>query len=136
MDVLIDTNVLLDRALGRAGAADALLVIQRCVWRGFGLWVAWHSLSNLDYIMRTAKRDRATRESELRLIIQQCRVAPTTETDAAVALGLDFSDFEDALQTAAAMQCGASLIVTNNISDFGKSPVPALTPADFLAHYP
>lgn len=49
------------------------------------------------------------------------------------ALDLPMADFEDALQTAAARACGARSIVTRNVRDFARSPVPAVTPGAVLA---
>ncbi len=46
------------------------------------------------------------------------------------------SDFDDALQVAAAMACGASVIVTRNERDFKSSPVPALNPETFMRKHP
>ena len=46
-----------------------------------------------------------------------------------------FSDFEDAVIAATALREGASYIITRNTIDFVKSPVPAMTPADFLREY-
>jgi hypothetical protein len=42
------------------------------------------------------------------------------------------SNFEDALQAAAALAWSADHIVTRNLSDYRKSPVPAVTPKAFL----
>lgn len=42
------------------------------------------------------------------------------------------SDFEDALQVAAALAANADFIVTRNLQDFRRSPLPALTPPQFL----
>ena len=44
--------------------------------------------------------------------------------------------FEDALQVAAAMACGAQFVITRNERDFKNSPVPALNPDAFLRRYP
>ena len=44
------------------------------------------------------------------------------------------TDFEDAMQVAAARACGAMRIVTRNISDYARSPIPAVTPQEALAH--
>ena len=41
-------------------------------------------------------------------------------------------DFENAMQVAAARACGARHIITRNVSDFRRSPIPALTPRDAL----
>lgn len=41
-------------------------------------------------------------------------------------------DFEDALQCAAAITCGADVIVTRNIEDYQLSPINAVTPKQIL----
>jgi predicted nucleic acid-binding protein len=48
------------------------------------------------------------------------------------ALTLPLRDFEDALQVAAALSGGADFIITRNIRDFGRSPLPVVTPSHFL----
>ena len=63
-------------------------------------------------------------------------VARTGRGDALAALDLPMRDFEDALQVAAAMACGAQFIVTRNERDFKASPVPALNPDALLRRYP
>ena len=53
-----------------------------------------------------------------------------------VALGRPgMPDFEDALQAAAAVACKAQVIITRNVRDFKKSPVPAMTPEQFVAKH-
>lgn len=41
-------------------------------------------------------------------------------------------DFEDALQIASVFAAKADFIVTRNTADYRRSPVPAITPAEFL----
>lgn len=48
------------------------------------------------------------------------------------AASLPMPDFEDAMQAAAARACGARHIVTRNVKDFERSPVPAITPQEAL----
>ena len=48
------------------------------------------------------------------------------------AAGLPMSDFEDAMQVAAARACGARYIVTRNIRDYQRSPIRALNPQQAL----
>ena len=38
------------------------------------------------------------------------------------------TDFEDAMQVAAARACGAGHIVTRNVRDYERSPIPAVSP--------
>lgn len=136
MRVFVDTNVWLDVTLNRAGFANASAFLLRCVARNDDLWIAWHTISNMDYIHDRAKFNTTQREQHLRDILQQARIAPTDETDVLYALNLGWADFEDALQLAAASRCKADVVVTNNIKHFISSPIPALSVSDFLATYP
>lgn len=43
------------------------------------------------------------------------------------------ADFEDAVVVAVAETSGCRLILSRNVSDFRGSPVPVLTPEEFLA---
>jgi hypothetical protein len=43
-----------------------------------------------------------------------------------------FNDFEDRLQVECARLINADYIITRNIIDFSKSPIPAILPEDFL----
>jgi hypothetical protein len=45
----------------------------------------------------------------------------------------NFDDIEDCLQAECAASVGADYIITRNTKDFIASPVPAITPEDFLA---
>ena len=45
---------------------------------------------------------------------------------------LPMKDFEDALQCAAALACGADVIVTRNLEDYQLSPINAVTPTQIL----
>jgi predicted nucleic acid-binding protein len=49
------------------------------------------------------------------------------------ALGLPFSDFEDAVQLASAVAAGLDSIVTRDLNDFRGAPLPVLTPGAFIA---
>ena len=131
--MLIDTDVLLDLALDRetyAGPAEELLEkIQHGVEAAN---VAWHSISNLHYIASPViGRDNA-RDFILGLI-QFVPVAPTSTESVRYAASLQMTDFEDAMQVAAARACGATRIVTRNLADYRQSPVPVVSPQEALA---
>ena len=136
MRVFVDTNVWLDVTLHRPGLADASAFLLRCAARLDDLWVAWHTVANVDYILGRAGQTQAQRAGHLHDLLQQARIAPTDETDALFALGLGWKDFEDALQLAAALRCQADLIVTGNTRHFTGSSLPVLTVSAFLAQYP
>jgi nucleoside phosphorylase len=45
---------------------------------------------------------------------------------------LQLKDFEDAVVASVAEASGSDYIVTRNVPDFAGSPVPAMTPTEFL----
>jgi hypothetical protein len=49
-----------------------------------------------------------------------------------LALGSNFSDFEDAVQYYAALSLKAEVIITRNIKDYKQSSIPVLTAEQFL----
>ena len=46
---------------------------------------------------------------------------------------LPFTDFEDAVVATVAEATASAFIVTRNTADFAGSPIPAITPLDFLS---
>lgn len=134
MRLLIDINVLLDVALQRPGALASAQVLGLC-GRQHEAWLAWHSIATLAYLIERQQTDIAGRDF-IRGLLAWADVAPTNRADALAALDLPLSDFEDALQAAAAMACGAQVIVTRNVRDFKASPVMARTPDAFLRQFP
>ena len=130
--MLIDTDVLIDVALDRRphseAAAELLDRLERHPRRGF---VAWHTLSNFHYLVAKKRRDGSARDFIVQLT-SFVAVAPTDTAAIRFAAALPMADFEDAMQVAAARASGAGHIVTRNVRDFRRSPIPALHPADAL----
>jgi predicted nucleic acid-binding protein len=131
--LLIDINVLLDVALQRPEAASSARVLAQC-GKQHEAWLAWHSIATLAYLIER-QTSNVTARDFIRDLLGWAQVAATSTQDAVVALDLPLADFEDALQVAAAMACGAQFIITRNERDFKKSPVPALSPDAFLRRH-
>jgi predicted nucleic acid-binding protein len=134
MRLLIDINVLLDVALQRPGAPASARLLALCGRQHEG-WLAWHSVATLAYLIER-QQSVISGHDFIRSMLVWADVAKTGRPDALAALELPMRDFEDALQVAAAMACGAQFIVTRNERDFKTSPVPALNPDAFLRRYP
>jgi len=94
-------------------------------------WVAWHSLSNIHYVGRRMRGNAAIRDF-LGEILGILTVPSSDHVVARQALKLPMGDFEDALQVASALAAKADFIVTRNTADYRRSPVPAVTPTEFL----
>ena len=131
--MLLDTDVLIDLALDRQPysehASELLDHIERGSETGY---VAWHSVSNLYYIVAPTLGGISARDFILELT-RFVGVAPTDTAGVRYAAELPMEDFEDAMQVAAALACGARQIVTRNVRDYGRSPIPAITPREALS---
>lgn len=130
--ILLDTDVLVDVALDRAPhagpASDLLTRIERGYERAS---IAWHSVSNLFYIVSPAHGRVRTRDFIAELI-NFVDIAVTDTEALRYATRLPVTDFEDAMQITAARACGARCIVTRNLRDYVQSPIPAVSPQDVL----
>jgi len=124
--VLLDTDVLLDVALARDPHLAESAEVLRWAEAGGDAAVAWHSIANCAYLLKTAGRPFLSR------LLEIIEVAPTSTGAARRALEMPMRDIEDALQAAAAVAWDADAIVTRNIRDFHRSPVRPLSPSAFL----
>ena len=130
--MLLDTDILIDVALDRHPHSDeATELLDRLQMGPKKAFVAWHTLSNFYYLVAPRRRGGGARDF-LEQLTRFVAVAPAG-TDAIEYAGtLPMADFEDAMQVAAARACGARYIITRNVSDFRRSPIPALTPRGAL----
>lgn len=131
MKVLVDANVIFDVYEQRQPHYPASLQLCRLVRRRtLAAAVASHTVANGFYIYGKPFVDfvkqRLTEDFEI------C-CADAHMTRACLAPGL--RDLEDALQVGAAMAWKAAFIVTRNERDFKASPIPAISPADFLKRF-
>ena len=130
--ILLDTDVLIDVALDRhphSGPSSELL--DQIEQGAESAYIAWHSVSNLYYIVAPTRGGLNARD----FIVELTRFVEvaTTDTEAIrYAAGLPMGDFEDAMQVAAARACGARHIVTRNVRDYERSPIRAIDPQEAL----
>ena len=134
MLLLLDINIILDVVFQRPGEPASSALVGSCNEQ-HQAWLAWHSVATLAYLIERERNPAVARELVTGLL-SWARVATTGHQDAVQALQLPMSDFEDALQVSAAQACGADYIITRNGRDFVQSPLPALSPEEFLARHP
>lgn len=134
MRLLLDINVWLDPVFQRPGEPASSAIIAACQ-RQHEAWLAWHSLATLAYLIER-QGGAGMAKAFIGDLLAFAEVAPTSRADAVNALSWAMPDYEDALQAAAALVCGADWIITRNVKDFSASPVGALTPEEFLARFP
>ena len=133
MKLLIDANILLDVLQNREGfVKDSAMIWKLCETEKAEGDVSVLTFANLVYIMRKEMNPIKIREvlNQLSLIFE---VTELTAADLTRAAELQWSDFEDAVQSVTAQKVHADYIVTRNVRDFTKSRVIAFTPSELLA---
>ncbi len=130
--ILLDTDVLIDIALDRPPHSDpAAELLDRIEHGAEAASIAWHSVSNLYYVVTPALGGVSARD----FIVELTRFVAVAATDTEgirYAAELPMKDFEDAMQVAAARACGARHIVTRNVQDYERSPISAVAPGEAL----
>ncbi len=142
MTVLIDTNVILDVLCNRpAFVQDSAAVMRLCETGRVCGAISALSVPNIMYILRKELTPERSREI-ITLLTQIFSIADLKGKDLTDAFRLQadtsrpgIPDYEDALQCVAAARIKADCIVTRNTKDFRNSPVPALSPDDFLRRH-
>ena len=133
MRLLIDGNIILDVLRNRKpNVDDSSKVWKLCETNQAEGYVSALTYTNLVCIMRKELTPEKINEvlKSLGLIFQ---FADLTVSDMTKAAGLEWEDYEDALQAVTAERIHADCIITRNIKDFKKSKIVAFTPTEFLA---
>lgn len=132
MKIMIDTNVLLDVLLEREEfLQDSLRVLQFCNTNLVEGHILSLSLANIFYYGRKRfglpKTYQALNGLRTLLVVDDMSAA-----DCQKAIEMGWRDYEDCIHCLSAKRNGCDYIVTRNAKDFTNSPIPAVTPTEFL----
>jgi predicted nucleic acid-binding protein len=131
--ILVDLNVILDVVQAREPHYQASAnVIDRVVLKQEEGALAGHAITTVHYLV-TRYRNRKTADETVDWLLRHFRIATVGEHQLRRAQALAWPDFEDAVVAAAAESAECSCIVTRNVRDFKKNPLPAFTPEEYLA---
>lgn len=130
--ILIDLNVLLDvvqqrQPHYRASAA----VLEDVIHAKTPGALPGHAITTLHYLIGRYQ-SAAVANRAVDWLLRYFAVAPVGRAELLRARALGWDDFEDAVVAAAAESVGCENIVTRNVRDFAGSPVPAVTPEEYL----
>ncbi len=132
MRVLLDTDVVLDYLLERepfAQTAGRLFALN--VQGVFDGYISSITPINVFYIGRKFLERDQLRQA-LKDLLLTMRVCPITHAVLSQAFALPLTDYEDAVQCAAAMASNLDVIVTRNLKDYKNATLPVFSPADFF----
>ena len=130
--ILLDTNVVLDLALQRREFGEkAKQLITLVFKKKVEPFVTASSITDIYYILRKAKgRDEAI--DFLRSFFKLCNIAGVNRDAILNALYSDMLDFEDAVQTEAAIQNNISVVITRDKKDFDNSGLTIYSPDEYI----
>ena len=131
--ILIDTDVILDFFFDRFPFSEnAAQIFSLCESDKIQGFITPVICSNTYYLLRqTAKHEKVIEKLNQLMTIME--VLPMDKDIVIQALRSGFRDFEDALQSFAALNSGViDVILTRNVKDYSKSEIGVLTPESFL----
>ncbi|MFO0734159.1 MAG: PIN domain-containing protein [Nitrospiraceae bacterium] len=132
MRVLLDTDVVLDFLLARQPFDAAA----RAIWQAHeqGQCMAHVSAITPVNVFYIARRLVGIGDAQrlLSILLLALPICPVDTGVLTAAQQFGFSDFEDAVQLAAAQAAGLGALVTRNIGDYRGARLSVLTPTDFL----
>jgi len=134
--VTVDINVFLDVIQHRqphyAASANLVSMVESGALNGV---CPAHGLATLYYFVRkiSTKRDA---EAAMDRVLDHFQIGNLATEGWREARLLSLDDFEDAVVATVAKASGSALIVTRDVMDFEGSPIPAISPADFLGRFP
>jgi predicted nucleic acid-binding protein len=130
MNILFDTNVLLDVFLRRSpfyGPSVYLISkVEQSVIEG---WLGGTTVTTIHYLLQK-HLDRPTAKKHLNTLLELFHIAAVNQLVLKEALDLSFSDYEDAVLHQSALHANLDGIVTRNTRDFSNSSLPIYTPEE------
>ena len=134
MRVFLDTNVILDAIVRRDDPGlteNATLIFSLGETKVVDLYMSVLSIPTVAYVLKnmTASAKRGI----IRDLTSFISVLPSLPGHVSSILEGGLPDIEDALQVQSALEGPCDLIVTRNNKDFAASPIPVISPEDFLS---
>ena len=132
MEVLIDTNIILDWFLKREPFYyESTILLKKCWFSKINCYLSVHSICDMSFII-DKKFTTEEKKKFLQFLINRNEIISETKADIESFIkNPDWTDLEDGLQMQTADKCKLDYIITRNIEDFEHSPIPAIEPKYF-----
>jgi len=132
MDLLLDTNVVIDHFGARPGFdTDAHKVFATGLFGDATLWVTPNSLRDAFYILRKTVSP-ADIQAAFTRSFSCVHVCSVCQEDIERAASLSWQDMEDCMISVCAEKVHADYIVTRDANGFSASPIKTISPAELL----
>ncbi len=132
MNVLLDTNVLLDVFLERKPFFGPSVQVVGLAEKGkIEGWIGATTVTTIFYLLSKAMTGKQA-EKNIRKLLKIFNVSGINRVVLEDALDSHFTDFEDGVLYQSAVHANLGAIITRNQKDFTKSNLPVYSPAEFL----
>lgn len=132
MKITVDLNIVLDVAQNRLPHYYASEeVLHRARVGEYSAVLPAHALTTIHYLIEKYSGTEVANQT-IDGLLADFAIQSVGKTDFQRARQLQFKDFEDAVVAVVAEVTASQYIITRNVPDFSNSPVPVMTPAEFL----
>jgi len=131
MRVFLDSNVFLDMIVLRENRIDnenAAIILKISTLDEFDFYISPITVSTSFYLSRKDSKAFEKINNKLRYL----HVLPMDERDVDFAMKSDMPDKEDAMQISCAERGECEIILTRDSKHFSESPIPVMSPSDFI----
>lgn len=133
MEVLIDTNIILDWFLKRDQFYEtSKTVLNKCWFGNIKSFITVHSLCDIYYLIGN-KFPLSEKKKLIQFLLNRSEIIEEDYNSVKAFIDYDFyDDLEDCLQIQSAQNLKLNYIITRNVKDFTNSTVQAIAPEQFL----
>ena len=136
MKALVDTNVIIDILEKREPFfEDSYRIIQLGVEGKLDTFMSAQAVTGIYDVIRQNNKNTQKAKEKIFSLTSLINVCDITRSDINNALTLYISDFDIAVISAIAKREKADYIITRNEADFSGSPVPGISPGEFLKKF-
>lgn len=132
MNLLIDTNVILNMVFKRCGFDDAVQLFRKIKESNNNAFITASTVTDLFYIIRKEMHDTDKTYVVMENIFKLVGILAVTEEDIHLAFEQKWKDFEDCVQYTTAKNNRMDYIVTGNHKDYEDSSLAVLSPKDCI----
>lgn len=132
MKVFLDSNIFLDMIVLRDNPIDnenAAVILKISTLDDFDFYISPITVSTSFYVSRKDSKAIEKIGNKLKYL----HVLPIDERDVNFAMNSNMPDKEDAMQISCAERGDCEIILTRDTRHFSESPVPAMSPTEFLS---
>lgn len=133
MDLLIDTNIILDMVLKREKYQLTVLIFKTIENIGARVYITATTVTDLFYIIQKKMHDAG--RTYAGNIFKIVSVLSVTDEDIQAAFEREWVDFEDSVQYTSAVNNQMDYIITSNVKDFENNEENVLSPEQWLNRF-